>query len=112
MREVRQTGHLLTEILGDAPRWIRPPHGKLTGAMLLGLWALKQTVVLWNVDPKDFSCRSSEEVSSWFQRNPLQSGDMVLFHDKWPFAAEALPRLIAAARAMGLGFSTIDEWSQ
>jgi peptidoglycan/xylan/chitin deacetylase (PgdA/CDA1 family)/glycosyltransferase involved in cell wall biosynthesis len=110
IREVRQTDHLLAEILGNSPKLVRPPHGKLSGPMILGLWALKKAVVLWNADPKDFKCRSPEEIDSWFERRPLQSGDVVLFHDNRPFVIDALPRLIASARRQGLGFSTVSEW--
>jgi peptidoglycan/xylan/chitin deacetylase (PgdA/CDA1 family) len=110
MREVRQTDHLLAEILGNSPRLFRPPHGKLSGPMLLGLWALKKAVVLWNADPNDYRCRSPEEVYSWFERRPLQGGDVVLFHDNRPFVIGALPRLIASARQQGLGFSSVPEW--
>lgn len=110
VREVRQTDQLLAEILGNSPQLFRPPHGKLSGPMLLGLWALKKAVVLWNADPKDFNCRSPEEIDFWFERRPLQGGDVVLFHDNRPFVIDALPRLIASARHHGLGFSTVPEW--
>jgi peptidoglycan/xylan/chitin deacetylase (PgdA/CDA1 family)/glycosyltransferase involved in cell wall biosynthesis len=110
LKEVRQTDHLLAKLLGNSPRLFRPPHGKLSGPMLLGLWALKKAVVLWNADPRDYSCRSPAEIDSWFERRPLRGGDVVLFHDNRPFVIAALPRLIASARRQGLGFSTIPEW--
>src|SRR5262249_22133542 len=92
------------------PRLFRPPHGKLTAGKLLRLWRGGQTVVLWNVDPKDFACRTGEELRAWFGRRPLQGGVVVLLHDDRPHAATALPGLIEATRKRGLRFTTPLPW--
>jgi peptidoglycan-N-acetylglucosamine deacetylase len=60
--EVGKTGDVLTRIVGFSPALFRPPHGKVTAAKLWGLWRRGMTVVLWNVDPKDFSCGSADEL--------------------------------------------------
>jgi peptidoglycan-N-acetylglucosamine deacetylase len=110
LEEVQQTSDLLSGLLGQAPELFRPPHGKLTGAKLWQLWRAGQTVVLWNVDPKDFALHSAGEALTWFQSRPLQGGDIVLFHDTHPFAAEILPELIRATRQRGLSFTTPRHW--
>jgi peptidoglycan/xylan/chitin deacetylase (PgdA/CDA1 family) len=108
--EVRKTRTTLAALAGVSPPLFRPPHGKLTTAKLWGLWRDGQTVVLWNVDPKDFSCRTEGELRAWFQARPLRGGDIVLMHDNHPHAAGVLAEVIGTARGAGLTFTTPLEW--
>jgi peptidoglycan-N-acetylglucosamine deacetylase len=102
--EARRTRDLLSPLLGREPTLFRPPFGRLTAAKLAGLWLAGQTVVLWNLDPKDFARRSPEELAGWFARHPLRGGELVLMHDNHPYAAGAIPLLAAQAVARGLSF--------
>jgi peptidoglycan/xylan/chitin deacetylase (PgdA/CDA1 family) len=108
--EVRRTGEVLVSLTGREPTLFRPPLGKVTAAKLFGLWRDGQTVVLWSVDPKDSARRSEEEVRDWFDRHPLQGGDIVLLHDDRPHAAAILPGLIERTRKRGLTFATPPDW--
>jgi peptidoglycan/xylan/chitin deacetylase (PgdA/CDA1 family) len=110
LEEVRATEAVLNRVAGASPSLFRPPHGKLTAGKLWRLWRGGQTVVLWNVDPKDFACPTAEELRAWFRLHPLRGGDVVLLHDTHPHAAEVLPELIAAARVCGLDFTTPRWW--
>jgi peptidoglycan/xylan/chitin deacetylase (PgdA/CDA1 family) len=74
------------------------------------LWLAGQTVVLWNVDPKDFSAPSPEALRTWFRARPLRGGDLVLLHDTRPHAAAVIPDLASAAAARGLTFATVSAW--
>jgi peptidoglycan/xylan/chitin deacetylase (PgdA/CDA1 family) len=108
--EARRTSALLARLLGKPPRLYRPPHGKLTPAKLLGLWALGQTVVLWNRDPKDFACGAVEPIRRWFETAPLAGGDILLLHDVHPHVAPALGAVVQRAARLGLGFGTPTDW--
>jgi peptidoglycan/xylan/chitin deacetylase (PgdA/CDA1 family) len=108
--EVRETCRLLSPLTGRRPRLFRPPHGKVTIAKALFLWALRQRIVLWNADPKDFACRSSDEVVRWFQRHPVNGGDIVLMHDNHPYAAAALPFVASDVGRRGLTFCRLSDW--
>ena len=108
--EVERTERLFEQIIGRRLRLFRPPHGKLTPGKLWRLWRSGQSVVLWNVDPKDFACRSPEELAGKLDGGSLRGGDVVLLHDTVPHAAEVLPGVIAAARRRAVGFATVDEW--
>jgi hypothetical protein len=74
------------------------------------LWRAGQTVVLWNADPKDYACRTSDDVRDWFRARPLRGGDLVLLHDTVAFAREIVPDLATSARERGLAFANIDAW--
>ena len=108
--EARHTAQVLGEIIGRRPTLFRPPLGKLTPLKLCGLWAAGQTVVLWNVDPKDFSCGSGDELAARLESRPVRAGDVLLMHDNHPHAAAVLPTLAARMRRQGVGFTTLDEW--
>jgi peptidoglycan/xylan/chitin deacetylase (PgdA/CDA1 family) len=109
--EVHITRRLLTDLLGKPPVYFRPPHGKLTVAKLWSLWRARQTIVLWNVDPRDWASHSSHEVQDWFARRPLRGGDVVLMHDNHPHAGAALPAVVAAARQRGISFGLVSQWA-
>jgi peptidoglycan/xylan/chitin deacetylase (PgdA/CDA1 family) len=108
--EVRNTDELLATVAGIRPRIVRPPHGKVTTEKLLRLWAMKRTVVLWNVDPKDYAMESAEQLEQWITTYHPRGGDVILLHDVHPRAGAVLPSLVARIRAAGLGFSRATEW--
>jgi peptidoglycan/xylan/chitin deacetylase (PgdA/CDA1 family) len=110
LNEVRRTNDLLTSLVGHGTRLVRPPHGKVTAGKLWKLWRARQSVILWNRDPKDFAAGSSDAVRRWFDTCALGSGDVILMHDNWPHAAEVLPDLAARARQAGLRFITPLAW--
>jgi teichuronic acid biosynthesis glycosyltransferase TuaC len=107
---ILKTQQLLRQLVGDVPPLYRPPRGKLTLGKLLRLWWAGMKVVLWNVDPRDYSCKSNSEMADWFRSNPLQGGDILLLHDRLPFAGAVLPEVIAATRQRGLDFVPISHW--
>lgn len=109
--EVRRWRSLLEEITGTAPHLFRPPHGKLFVYKTFRLWTERQTIVLWNIDPRDFAMTSRQAMEGWCDQYQPQAGDVVLLHDNHPHAARAVPLLAARAAAQGLGFRRISEWT-
>jgi peptidoglycan/xylan/chitin deacetylase (PgdA/CDA1 family) len=107
MNEIRKTRRVLEPIVGRS-HLFRPPEGAVTATKLFRLWMSRQTVVLWNADPKDCN-RDAKELAGWFATHPLSAGDVVLLHDDMPAALSVLPSAIAAARARGLRFRALDE---
>jgi peptidoglycan-N-acetylglucosamine deacetylase len=108
--EVRRTATLLSELLDQKVTLFRPPHGKLKAAALWGLWRAGQTVVLWNVDPKDYARATAQDLRDWFAARRLRGGDLILLHDRFPHATGILPDFAKQVRASGLSFATISDW--
>ncbi len=108
--ETRRTSTVLLRFTGKRPRLYRPPYGKLTAGKLVGLWALGQTVVLWNRDPKDMAYGAVGPLRRWFETEPLAGGDIVLLHDVHPHVAPALDAIVERSSRLGLGFATPAEW--
>jgi peptidoglycan-N-acetylglucosamine deacetylase len=111
-KEIRDTGHALHDAAGIHARLFRPPHGKLTPAKLAASWAYGFSVILWNVDPKDYAQPHGEAVLRSFGVRPLRGGDLVLLHDNCPHSAAILPSLALEARKHGLVFVTPSHWTQ
>jgi peptidoglycan/xylan/chitin deacetylase (PgdA/CDA1 family) len=109
--EVRRTGDLLAEFSGAPICLFRPPLGKVTAWQMFALWKLNQTIVLWNVDPKDYACPSADALRSKVAGHTFRAGDIVLLHDNHPFAGDVLPELVARVRSAHLEFTTIDAWA-
>lgn len=109
--EARRATETLGTILGQPVRFYRPPHGKVRAWDFAGVWALKQTIVLWNVDPKDFAQPTSHQITDWFRARQLRGGDLVLLHDTAPHTAASLPAIVSQARAAGLHFGGLEPWT-
>jgi peptidoglycan/xylan/chitin deacetylase (PgdA/CDA1 family) len=98
LEESRRTRALVEELTGRPAPFFRPPHGKLTGAKLLGTWWQRNVVVLWNRDPKDFQLPDADALVARMSDRPLEAGDILLLHDVHRQTAEALPRILAATK--------------
>lgn len=105
--EVARTRRLIQDLTGRDCRLTRPPKGALTIGKALGLWRQQQTVVLWNIDPKDFAMSDTAAMSHWLSGYRPQSGDIVLLHDNHSRAAIAVEQLV---ENHVLRFATLSNW--
>jgi peptidoglycan/xylan/chitin deacetylase (PgdA/CDA1 family) len=85
----------------------RPPFGQLTLAKTGKLWADQQSIVLWNVDSRDYQMADSAQLVRWAEMYQPKSGDIVLLHDSYPFASSSLAILARRVRERGLEFKPI-----
>ena len=102
------TRWVLDRILGEECKLFRPPHGKLSLRSLIPAWTAGQSVVMWNVDLKDYRA-STGQVEAQLDRTSLSSGDIILYHGINQAALAALPRVIKAALDKGRKPVTISE---
>jgi len=95
--EIGRTRRDLARATGQACRLFRPPKGKLCLGSTVGAWLSRSTVVMWNVDLKDFQASSAGEILSPLRWRPLVAGDVVLYHGHNEAAIAALPAIIEHA---------------
>lgn len=104
--------HQLRDLRG-APvlkhRLFRPPKGVLNARVLYYCVRHGHRIVLWSVDPKDFRATSAEQILAFFDGRPLDTGDIVLLHDKTDAMLSALPRLLDRIQRQGLTPVTVSE---
>jgi peptidoglycan-N-acetylglucosamine deacetylase len=109
----------LVEILPEAPRYYRPPYGKLTAAAAEVCRGHGLEVVYWSDWGLDWEPLPVERVASRVVRD-LDDGAIVLLHDSARYAtrpsagptAEALTAIGAAADAKGLRLVTLSQARQ
>ncbi len=108
--EVRSNRQLLGQLTGRFVSLMRPPKGQLTWAKLRGLWRERQTVVLWNVDPKDYRHDCETELRKWAATYAPQHGDIVLLHDAHPQVLTILDTLQEHGRLIGAETVPASAW--
>jgi peptidoglycan/xylan/chitin deacetylase (PgdA/CDA1 family) len=109
LSETQQTRQLLQDLTGRDCQLTRPPKGDLTFGKTLGLWRQQQTIVLWNVDPKDYAMRDRDEMRRWCDSYQPHHGDIVLLHDDQPYSATFLECLAAKSNEQ-TRFVTVSHW--
>lgn len=107
--EVQRTSCFLQDLTGHACQLMRPPKGNLSIGKALGLWRQRQTIALWNVDPKDFQMPDSQAMHRWLAGYAPKDGDIVLLHDDHSCAATCVERLTSSAQGR-YRFVTISQW--
>lgn len=98
------------DLLGQVPRWWRPPYGVLSGPALLAAARRGVRPVLWSAWGRDWRAQATpESVVADLCRRPLAGGTLLL-HDSdvmsapgsWRTTVAALPGLAAALEDAGL----------
>jgi peptidoglycan-N-acetylglucosamine deacetylase len=86
-------------------RWYRPPYGELTVLRLLWCMAHGVRIVMWSFESRDSFVPDAAALVARVVPQALRAGDIALFHDDTPLTADALPAILAGARAAGLAFT-------
>ena len=79
-QEVRDGAAAIADILGQPPRWFRPPHGRLRACMIEEAESGGQKLVLWNRSAVDWGPLGSARGIARRLR-AARTGDIVLMHD-------------------------------
>lgn len=100
--EIQRTEAALIAVNGSRTKLFRPPRGTLRPAVLMLAWMARLTVVMWNVDLKDYAAQRAEQITGRLSEQRIGAGDIVLYHGQNDAAVEALPRLIESMLREGL----------
>lgn len=99
-RQVVIANHALTSLLGSAPRWFRPPYGRVRSSMTQAAVEAGQRVVLWSKSAVDWGPWATPR-RVMRRLRAVEGGDIVLMHDgrnrhnRPEVTLEALPELLA-----------------
>ncbi len=104
LQQVRQTDDIVTQIIGQPTRHLRPPYGAYNDRVLAvsGL-----PIIFWSVDPLDWRDRDAEIVAARIIESP--AGAIILTHDIHKTTVAAVPVIIEALRNRGIQFVTVTE---
>ncbi len=111
LREITDCENIFFNILGCETSLLRPPEGVVPDSLLRLCGSLEYSVILWNIDTRDWAHPSPSKISKTVV-SQVRAGDIILMHDyigkksPTPAALEIfLPRLLE----MGYSFVTVSE---
>ncbi|MBO1416020.1 polysaccharide deacetylase family protein [Streptomyces sp. FH025] len=107
--QVVNTDRAISKQTGRTPKCLRPPYGAVNGTVRSRAAALGKQVVLWSVDPQDWSRPGSAAIQSRVLGN-VRPGSVILLHDGGgdrSQTAAALPAILSTLKSRGYGFAIL-----
>ena len=107
-QELTETMEQIESLCGVRPTLFRPPGGLTGGAVKSTAAELGLSIILWSVDPVDWSCHDSQTVANRIV-SAVRDGDIILLHDLSDSSVEAAMTVIDTLEARGYRFCTVSE---
>lgn len=114
LRDMKQTYCILSDILGKAPKWYRPPWGTFNLFSMYAAKRLNLDLVYWSIEAQDWAKSTSvEHIYSTVIKN-AKPGSIIVLHDNQgaPGAPDrtlkALPVIIQTLHEQGYRFVSLD----
>ena len=110
-REICHTETVLYEEFEIRPKLLRPPGGLYNKPVILASAELDYTIVLWNIDTRDWAHTPAHKIAENVLTN-VQAGDIILMHDyisKNSPTPAALDKMIPELLERGYNFVTVSE---
>lgn len=104
--QVRRTDSVIRAQTGYTPQCLRPPYGAVDSSVRRRAASLDKTIVLWTVDPRDWSRPGTSVIVSRVL-NAVRPGSTVLLHDGGGDRSQtvaALPTIVRTLKARGYTF--------
>lgn len=102
VREAVDTQALLEDTVGrPLPRIYRPPYGAVSPAAFLALARRGFRLVFWSLDSEDSFIRDADQLARKIEMAPMNSGEVLLFHEDYDHTLAALPAMVASLQARG-----------
>lgn len=79
--QVRDGANALSDVLGVAPRFYRPPHGRQRACMSDEAQRCGEQVVLWDISAVDWGPLGAHADGIAKRLDAVKGGDVVLMHD-------------------------------
>ncbi len=113
IKQLRETDSIIYTLTQTHPTLFRPPTGLCTSAVREAAGIMHYNLILWSVDTRDWSKRTSLEHIISEVKNNVKDGSIILFHDytirKDHATVAALKVLIPYLIDNGYTFVTVSE---
>ena len=106
--DILRTHEAITNIIGEAPRFFRPPYGVSNETVRQASGNLGFTMINWDVDPSDWATMDPDIIYDSIMEVILPDSVMVL-HDSRPSTAVAMERVIPSLIERGYKLVTLSE---
>ncbi len=107
LKELQLTDNILNVVNGKPIAIFRPPYGGINAYVQRNSQQLGLKLILWDVDPKDWSEPSVDEL---IRRviTATHPGANILLHSNHLVTARALPKIIGTLKSQGYSFKTLE----
>jgi peptidoglycan/xylan/chitin deacetylase (PgdA/CDA1 family) len=109
INEIISTNTLIKELTNEDCKIFRAPQGRWDVKLLIHLFRLKITAVHWSRDSKDYLKETSGKIVKRLIEEPVESGDILLFHDDDPRCIKVLETLIPYWQSQGFSLKVLEE---
>lgn len=103
--ELEKTKEEILNTIGQTPTLMRPVGGSISNQRVK---ECPYSVILWNVDTKDWKYRNAETVARNILTN-VTPGDIILLHDIYPSSLDAIKFVLPILAEQGYEFVTVSE---
>lgn len=103
--EVDYTNEILSDIIQDEVRFLRPPYGAYNKDILDNV---NMAFILWNVDTLDWKLKDAQKVCDYIVKN-AKDGDIILLHDIHSTSVDGVIMAIDILKNEGYEFVSLDE---
>lgn len=108
MSELRKTNNVIHEVIGQEPRFFRPPYGVTNPMLAKAVNQLKLVAVGWSIRSFDTVAKEKSKLLDRVTKN-LKGGDVILFHDRCELTIAILPDLLNYIKQAGLKVESLDK---
>ena len=106
--EIDKTNLIIKQVTGKPCTLFRAPQGRWDKRLILTLLLKKITAVHWSRDSQDFLKEPANIIAERLLKQPVKSGDIILFHDDNILCIDALDILIPQWLEQGYCFSALE----
>ena len=109
IREIQAASNAIQSITGERPpRMVRPPGGRIDSELPRIAAGLGYSLMLWDVDPRDWEIRDADHVYEFIMSN-VEHGSIIVLHDTHVSTAEAMERAVPSLIQQGFELVTVSE---
>lgn len=102
-REIDKTDQSRRNIIGENPKYFRPPYGSVNLAVAK---LINRPIIQWSVDSEDWKTKNGKKIIDKVT-STVYDGSIILLHDIHKETIEALPNLISRLKKDGYQFVSL-----
>jgi peptidoglycan/xylan/chitin deacetylase (PgdA/CDA1 family) len=114
VKEITSANSLIENITGCKVKYFRPPYGSVNTEIRKLVNQLNLTLVMWNIDPRDWDRNNSkEEMLSCYRssiKDPKDHGYIILQHDMRKDSVELVPDIIELCKNSNFKVVSLDHY--
>lgn len=107
-QDLVESATVIQHIVEQPIAYFRPPYGATNSKVISVAHELGQTVITWNVDPRDWDTKDPQLIVTQVLKQ-VRPGSIILLHEGKPQTLQALPIIIDRLKQEGYEFVTISD---